>query len=131
MDFPKDASVTSHQVRNGDVLVFATDGVWDNLTSLDVLKIVSRQMQYVRAWVPSDKGLSVSDTIGDITAEGNDYSLQTRLAVAITAGAKMASLNSRADGPFARQVQRYHPQENFHGGKVDDICVVVAIALNA
>lgn len=131
MDLPSDASITNHQVRNGDVLVFATDGVWDNLSSLDVLKIVSRQMQDVQAWAASENGLSVSDTIENLTAEGSDHSLQTRLAVAITREAKMASLNTKADGPFARQVQRHYPDENFHGGKVDDICVVVTIVVSA
>lgn len=130
MDFPKDANITSHQVRNGDVLVFGTDGVWDNLSSNDLLKIVSRQMQSVKAWVASEKGISVSDTIGTLTTEGSDHSLQTRLATAITKEAKMASLNSIADGPFARQAQRYYPYENFHGGKVDDICVIVAVVVS-
>lgn len=36
-DYPGDASVTSHQLRHGDVLVFATDGVWDNLSPTEVL----------------------------------------------------------------------------------------------
>lgn len=131
MDFPSDASITNHQVRNGDVLVFATDGVWDNLSSLDVLKIVSRQMQDVQAWAASEEGLSISDTIGNLASEGSDHSLQAHLAVSITREAKVASLNTRADGPFARQVQKHYPHENFHGGKVDDICVVVAIVVNA
>jgi protein phosphatase PTC7 len=130
MDCPADASITSHQVRNGDVLVFATDGVWDNLNSLDLLKIVSRQMQGVRAWAASNQGMSVSDTIESLTQEGSDHSLQTRLAVAITGEAKMASLNTKVDGPFARQVRRYYPHDNFRGGKVDDICVLVAIAVS-
>ena len=130
-DYPRDASITKHQVRQGDVLVFATDGVWDNLSSRDVLKIVSRQMQDVQAWTASEQGLdlSVSDIIGKLTAEGSSHSLQTRLAVAITGEAKRASLSSDADGPFARQVQKYYPHEEFHGGKVDDICVVVAIVV--
>ena len=131
MDLPSDASITNHQVRNGDVLVFATDGVWDNLSSLDVLKIVSRQMQDVQAWTATEDGLSVSDTIGNLTPEGSDHSLQTRLAVTITREAKIASLNTRTDGPFAKQVQKYYPHDNFHGGKVDDICVVVAIVVSA
>src|SRR5206468_3975483 len=30
-DLPKDANVTNHELRHGDVLIFASDGVWDNL----------------------------------------------------------------------------------------------------
>ena len=39
-DFPKDANVSQHSLRHGDVLVFASDGVWDNLSSQDILRIV-------------------------------------------------------------------------------------------
>ena len=51
------------------------------------------------------------------------------MALAITKEAKEASLNTKRDGPFAREVQRYYPGENWHGGKADDICTVVAIAI--
>lgn len=130
-DHPKDARVTNHRVLHGDVLVFATDGVWDNLSSLDVLKIVSRRMQDVQAWTTSEQGLSVSDTLGNLTLNDGIHSpLQTHLAAAITREAKTASLSTKADGPFARQVQKYYPHEDFHGGKVDDICVVVAIVVS-
>ena len=134
-DYPNDASVTSHQLRHGDVLVFATDGVWDNLSSLDLLKIVSRHMTSFQAWEAGEKGLAVSKNIHALTKKGGipkeyEDSLQADLAVAITGEAKLASLNAKADGPFAKEVQKYYPHEDFHGGKVDDICVVVAIVVN-
>ena len=133
-DFPGDASVTDHQVRHGDVLVFATDGVWDNLNSTDVLKIVSRHMTTFQAWRVGDKGLEVSDYIRDLTIEGgipteHENTLQTLLAVTITGEAKMASLDTKRDGPFAKEIKKYYPDEDYHGGKMDDICVVVAIVL--
>jgi len=133
-DYPKDASVSGHQLRHGDVLVFATDGVWDNLSSLDLLKIVSRHMTGFQAWEAGEKGLTVSENIHALTQKGGipkkyEDSLQAALAVAITGEAKLASLNTKADGPFAKEVQKYYPHEEFHGGKVDDICVVVAIVV--
>lgn len=133
-DYPRDASVTNHQVRHGDVLVFATDGVWDNLSSLDVLKIISRQMQGFQAWNPGAKGISISDSINRLTQPGgipkkHESTLQNLLAVAITGEAKTASLDTKADGPFAREVQKFYPHEEYHGGKVDDICVIVAIVV--
>ena len=133
-DYPKDASVTNHQVRHGDVLVFATDGVWDNLNSLDLLKIVSRHMTGFQAWEAGDKGMTVSGSIYALTENGGipkefENSLQAALAVAITGEAKLASLNTKVDGPFAKEVQKYYPHEEFHGGKVDDICVIVAIVV--
>ena len=133
-DYPKDASVTGHQLRHGDVLVFATDGVWDNLSSLDLLKVVSRHMTGFQAWESGEKGMKVSGNINALTQKGGvpkefENSLQAILAVAIAGEAKMASLNTKADGPFAKEVQRYYPHEEFHGGKVDDICVVIAIVV--
>ena len=135
-DSPKDASVTTHEVRHGDIVVFATDGVWDNLSPVDLLRIVSRQMMGFQAWVNGDKGTEVSDKMHELTKEGGiakrvENSLQTTLAVNIVGEAKAASVNMRRDGPFAKEVQKHYPHENWHGGKVDDICVVVAVVVQA
>ena len=87
-----------------------------------------------QAWEAGDKGMTVSGSIYALTENGGipkefENSLQAALAVAITGEAKLASLNTKADGPFAKEVQKYYPHEEFHGGKVDDICVIVAIVV--
>lgn len=134
-DFPRDASITSHQVRHGDVLIFATDGVWDNLSASDLLKLVGRQMKDAEAWVLGEKGLQIGDLLSNLTKHSSgttklgNNTLQTALAVSVTAEAKSASLNTKVDGPFAREVQKWFPNENYHGGKVDDICVVVVVVV--
>ena len=133
-DSPADSDDTAHQVRHGDILIFATDGVWDNLSQLELLKIASRQMTGFQAWVTGDNGTEVSDALYELTQEGgipkqHENTLQTLLAVNIVGEAKAASLNTRRDGPFAKEVQRHYPDENYHGGKVDDICVVVAVVV--
>ena len=43
---------------------------------------------------------------------------------------KIASVDYRRDGPFAKEAQRYYPGDYYRGGKVDDICVVVVIAVD-
>jgi protein phosphatase PTC7 len=133
-DFPKDANVSQHDLRHGDVLVFASDGVWDNLSSGDILKIVSRIMLGARAWEHTEGGVNVGKGLqhfieSDDGKSGAEEipSLQSFVAVGITSEAKAASVNTKVDGPFAREVQKYYPYENWRGGKVDDICVVVAI----
>ncbi|KAH7308853.1 5-azacytidine resistance protein azr1 [Rhexocercosporidium sp. MPI-PUGE-AT-0058] len=136
-DFPKDANVSQHKLRHGDVLVFASDGVWDNLSSQDILRIVSKVMLGARAWEHTNGGVSVGESLqaftmaddGKAGAEELIPSLQSFLAVGITSEAKSASMNTRVDGPFAREVQKYYPYENWRGGKVDDICVVVAVVV--
>ncbi|KAI9719194.1 MAG: hypothetical protein M1828_006287 [Chrysothrix sp. TS-e1954] len=137
-DMPADASLSSHQLRHADVLVFATDGVWDNLTSQEILDQVSSSMIRTRAWLTPDFcGVQVSEKLPELTTsrlptktENGSQSLQAILATDITAKAKAASVNPKRDGPFAKAVQQAYPGERFAGGKVDDICVVVAIALD-
>lgn len=135
-DLPKDANLTKHRLRHGDVLVFASDGVWDNLAAQDILKGVSHDMLGSGAWeYTDDDGVAVGERLkdyikgGDATAAWGDAlpTLQSVLAVGITSAAKSASVDKYEDGPFAREVQKYYPHENWRGGKVDDICVVVAI----
>jgi protein phosphatase PTC7 len=118
-DFPSDANVTTHDLRHGDVLVFASDGVWDNLSSQDILRLVSKIMIGARAWEHTQDGVTVgsglsSFILNDDGSDGNDIpSLQSFLAVGITSEAKAASMNTKRDGPFAREVQRFYPYENW------------------
>ncbi|KFX96791.1 hypothetical protein O988_05161 [Pseudogymnoascus sp. VKM F-3808] len=135
-DMPKDSAVSKHNLRHGDVLVFATDGVWDNLNSHDILKLVSKLMVGANAWTHSDEGIKVTDRLSDYilkdTSGGPDKSvksLQSFLAMGIASAAKAASINRRVDGPFAKEVQKHYPHEMWSGGKVDDICVIVAVVV--
>jgi protein phosphatase PTC7 len=133
-DLPKESSVTHHKVRHGDVLVFATDGVWDNLSPQDCLGIVSRQMVDLGAWVENDGAIEVGQDLAKLVHAGSAQkagktSLQAKVAVAIGKEAKATGLNTRRDGPFAKEVQKAYPGENWHGGKPDDIAVVIAIVL--
>ncbi|OAA38635.1 5-azacytidine resistance protein azr1 [Metarhizium rileyi] len=139
-DSPRDADVSQHYVRHGDVLLFATDGVLDNLFNHDILKITSRIMVSSGAWQRTPAGgVRVADSIDSLTKpaslagdESNrkrsrPITLQSLLATELVGAAKAASINTKFDGPFAKEVQKYYPQEQWHGGKVDDICVVVAV----
>ncbi|KAL5121265.1 Protein phosphatase 2C 7 [Pleosporales sp. CAS-2024a] len=133
-DLPKESSVTHHKVRHGDVLVFATDGVWDNLSPQDCLGIVSRQMVDMGAWVENDGAIAVGKHLAQLVHAGSKQkagkdSLQAKVATAIAREAKSTGLNTRRDGPFAKEVQKAYPGENWHGGKPDDIAVVVAVVL--
>ncbi|KAI0175584.1 protein serine/threonine phosphatase 2C [Hypoxylon sp. FL1284] len=130
-DHPKDADVTQHTLKHGDILVFASDGVWDNMFNQDILRIASRLMTSAGAWRAGEGGTLVADNLKPLTqAEDSTQrplTLQSAIAVEITGAAKSASTNQRVDGPFAKEVHKYFPQEEWHGGKVDDICVVVVV----
>ncbi|EEY18787.1 conserved hypothetical protein [Verticillium alfalfae VaMs.102] len=138
-DFPRDADVSRHGLRHGDVLIFASDGVWDNLFNQDILRVASRVMAGAGAWVTAAEGEAenggtrVIDDLASLTEQQQKttsksaVTLQSVLATELVAAAKAASVNRKLDGPFAKEVQKWYPHENWRGGKVDDIVVVVAI----
>lgn len=91
-------------------------------------------MTRLGAWEKTEKGIRVAEDLNPFTTleaeesgEKETASLQSLLATEIVGAAKAASVNSRLDGPFAKEVKKYYPHENWRGGKVDDICVVVVV----
>lgn len=179
-DLPKDAQVTCHNVENGDVLLFATDGVWDNLFPQEILRLVSNEMVAAGGWSaphvtpvnknsskinPDDevyassdsastapnptvrkptnedgqgsesgdgaiKGISPTQYLFPLTSPTDGTGLQSAIARTVTAAAKSASLNSRVDGPFAKELRKCLPGEHFRGGKRDDISVIVCVVVD-
>lgn len=114
-------------LKHGDVVLFATDGVWDNLTNQQILRTTSTVMINGGAWEISNKeGILPTSVIKKSMA---DDKVHVAVAEAVVAAAKSASLNSKVDGPFAKEVQRAFPNENWHGGKKDDICVLCAVVV--
>ncbi|EXJ88321.1 hypothetical protein A1O1_05251 [Capronia coronata CBS 617.96] len=137
-DKPDRADLADHMLRHGDVLVLATDGVWDNLNSQDVLSIVSNTMRTAGAWLRTpEQGYTVSPVLSELVDKSAATqkhklpgSLQSVLAAAIVGEAKTASHNAKRDGPFAKEVQKNFPYDPWHGGKVDDISVLVVIPVD-
>jgi len=137
MDQPRDAEVTRHSLRHGDVLIFASDGLWDNLFNQDILRIVSRTMTKCGAWAETDAGVQVAADLAPYTQVDKaaptqprrqaDLALQSMLALEIVGAAKSASMDPKLDGPFAKEVKKYYPHEVWRGGKEDDICVVAVV----
>lgn len=128
-DDPNDAFVSTHLLRHGDVIIFATDGVWDNLSSQDVLRIVSDEMVTGKGWSNNADGILPSAHLETVAASTEGSGIQTAVAKAVASRAKSASINTKFDGPFAREVQRLFPGENYHGGKKDDVCVVCMVVV--
>lgn len=148
-DFPCDAAVTNVKMQHGDVLVLATDGVFDNLNNQDLLKTVTGRMVVTGAWTATPNvGIGVSESLGPLTgpeglaslirnsaagpaaASSKAPTLQAVLAASIASEAKLASMDLRRDGPFAKESQRHFPGDYYRGGKVDDICVLVVVAVD-
>lgn len=140
-DQPGDADLSAHTLQHGDVVIMATDGVWDNLSEDEILEIVSRQYRGAEVWQDSGKEKSVRLSTRNLALSIQDDKphpgmpvkgekpLQVSIATAIVAAAKKAGLDEKRDGPFARAVQKAYPWERYHGGKPDDVCVVVLVAV--
>lgn len=133
-DHPRRSDTTHHELNHGDVVIFGTDGLWDNLSAMEVLRIVSVLMEKSGYW--KSGGTSVSSVDADKVRtllhsrdKAGDEDIASRLAYAIMKEAKVASHDMKRDGPFAREVQRYFPGEDYHGGKVDDIAIIACIAV--
>lgn len=144
-DLPRDADVSHTALQHGDVLLLATDGLWDNLFNQDVLAIASRVMAESGAWSMSEGGyiraardLSpfTHPPAPSVTGEGEETAggsapaprtLQNAIAVAVTSAARAASVDKKVLTPFGKEVRATYPNERWDGGKIDDICVVAAI----
>jgi protein phosphatase PTC7 len=134
---PSQAEVVRQRIKHGDVIVFATDGVWDNMSVQDALTTVTRVMLDSGYWKNDDNNETVLDTkrISGLPQEpsshvGPEDYLPSLLATTIMREAKIAGLDRRRDGPFAKEVNARFPHEGWRGGKPDDIAVVVCLAVD-
>ena len=133
---PSQADVSRHKVGHGDLVVFATDGVWDNLSSGDILNVVTRVMQEGDYWYhdkSTDETLLnarlIAELPKEIREEDHNTFLPGLLATALMKEAKEAGLDRRRNSPFAKEVNARYPDEGYMGGKPDDIAVVVCVAV--
>lgn len=142
-DQPRDAAVSTHALQHGDIVIFATDGVWDNLFEDEILNLVTDECKHfgvsgpdaslssinTKALVSATKDPEVYPQFADQKLKRTDRSLQAAIATSIVQASKVAGENQKRDGPFAKAVQKAYPYERWHGGKADDISVVVLIAM--
>ena len=91
-------------------------------------------------WVESKDGNEGPETVLDaelvsqlplsVSEKDADTYLPGLLAAAVMREAKVAGLDRRREGPFAKEVKLHYPEEGYEGGKPDDIAVVVCIAVD-
>lgn len=90
-----------HIVKDKDIFLLASDGIFDNLYDHDILECLNK---------------SASLQMTDLNAE---YT-----ATCIAKKAEKVSTDSLYDSPYAKHARDYNKSEP--GGKVDDITVIVA-----
>ncbi|KAG0279980.1 hypothetical protein BGZ95_011724 [Linnemannia exigua] len=113
MDMPKDAAQTTHQLQDGDVIVLATDGFWDNVFTKEAIELVDRELGDVIQQTKGAQGVSsIEDVVGRVRA----------LSQRLTNTARRFSLDQKRRTPFSQGARHIRT-----GGKVDDITVIVTL----
>ncbi|CAE7204624.1 unnamed protein product [Symbiodinium natans] len=107
-DGPEDSQLLSFSVREGDVLVLGTDGLWDNLYMPEVCNIVAA-------------------AVGPLEVENGHFTEAAQIAEALAKAAHWRSLSRDARTPFSVHGRKAGIAHT--GGKMDDITCVCAWVL--
>ncbi|KAF9904831.1 hypothetical protein BX616_001158, partial [Lobosporangium transversale] len=108
-DLPKDAVQTTHQLQDGDVIVLATDGFWDNVFTKEAIELVDRELgdiireqqrqhqrQFERGVHQEQHEVVESKTVDEILARVRALSKR------LTNTARRFSLDSKRMTPFSQ-----------------------------
>lgn len=107
IDKPSDGSYDIVQIKEGDVIISGTDGLWDNMWNIDIENAIAENLK---------KSLSKSKIM---------QSLADFLAKTSNRNGKDQSFNS----PFSDACSKKYGRK-YIGGKLDDVTVVASYAAN-
>ncbi|KAG0166806.1 Protein phosphatase PTC7 [Apophysomyces sp. BC1015] len=107
-DTPKDGDQKSFFLKEGDLILLATDGYFDNVYPHETLALVNTAMETLIE--PTDEEVVT-------TVRG--------LAKSLTDTARRMSLDPKRLSPWARDARAHG--SNYRGGKVDDITCIVTL----
>ncbi|KAG0304315.1 Protein phosphatase PTC7 [Dissophora globulifera] len=102
MDLPKDAAQTTHQLQDGDVIVLATDGFWDNVFTQEAIELVDRELGDV---IKHSKRVGAAVGGGSPGSYGSDGDIVGRvraLSQRLTNTARIFSLDQKRRTPFSQ-----------------------------
>jgi protein phosphatase PTC7 len=102
-DNPNKAIFNEHKVEKNDLIILATDGLWDNIETEDIVKEVNR-----------------------LSIKNNSLNLDTEsIAKLLSENAEEFSRDKNYYSPFAKRAKQ-NRYKNYLGGKPDDITVIIA-----
>lgn len=104
-DPPSEAALSNFKLQNGDIVIAATDGLFDNLQRETIIKLAENELD--------------SPALPKLLA--------VNIANKLARDAASLSLNLTYLSPFARSARR--ARLKYNGGKPDDITVVVGVAV--
>ncbi|UZJ54518.1 hypothetical protein CBS101457_003838 [Exobasidium rhododendri] len=116
---PANADLWSCQVLDGDIVLVATDGFWDNVSVTEVLQLI-KFIEEKHRIAHVDRMLDISN---DPLAEEED--LVNVLAHNLLSYALMCQFSENKTSPFEKEAARYGIR--YPGGKVDDVAIIVSL----
>ncbi|KAI8994768.1 phosphatase 2C-like domain-containing protein [Pilobolus umbonatus] len=114
IDLPKDADTKSFFLKDGDLILLATDGYFDNMYAEETLEIINDGLKPILEQ-SSEEGSHDETVTATIRS----------LAKTLTDKARRQSLNPKRLSPWAKAAQAHG--SNYRGGKVDDITCIVTL----
>lgn len=117
-DYPEDSNQITHQLHDGDVIVMATDGLWDNVSVQDVVGIV-------QSYEGKDDIDGLTGALGSMAfTHSQDSTFDSPYAVeARKAGLELSIWDKLSAATFTEGGFKLG---EITGGKMDDITVLVA-----
>ncbi|KAG0335946.1 Protein phosphatase PTC7 [Podila humilis] len=116
-DLPKDAVQSTHQLEDGDVIVLATDGFWDNVFTKDTLELVEKELGDVirdkrhqlahhrRRHHPSSASTSISTT-SSMMAPYNHHPLPLQHLSQQLQSEELVTVQQKADGAISLSIEQ-------------------------
>ena len=119
MDSPQHAEAYSHECVVGDIVVMATDGLFDNVFQEEVCYLLDDVLD-------SEKMASLMNS--DLADKEKDFTLQV-VVDSLGELALNASQDRERRTPFSQGAQDWGIA--FSGGKVDDITIVLSVIVSS
>ncbi|CAG8495539.1 9999_t:CDS:2 [Paraglomus occultum] len=112
-DTPSEADQSTHQLQDGDIILLATDGLYDSIFMDEIVSIVNEE-------------LSINDgNTRNMDVEELTKSVRS-LAMRLTYTARKYSVSTTGDTPYVKQYRACYHMSRW-GGKVDDIALLVTL----
>ncbi|KAG4303689.1 hypothetical protein PCANB_000072 [Pneumocystis canis] len=120
-----DADEYSHCLKHGDLVVFATDGLLDNLFFKNIETIVTETLVDAGIWLKF-KG-NIKPSTDNIT---KDQILSAmKVSQHLVSSAKQIAYYTKIDTPFSQEARKH--RFFYRGGKPDDTVALTLLVLNA
>lgn len=127
---PVDADVSSINVIYGDIILMATDGLFDNMSLDEITELISKYDDEQHTLMQGYCGVDGAGGICDKALAAGVYSAESLNSLAKTLGntARELSLDTQRDSPFALLAKENDIM--WGGGMPDDTTIVIARVVN-